>query len=151
MRTARTQTVEYRSEKRFLADQAADARTAMVRTLEEMKRTLAQSADVRTCARLHPWIATGSAAVAGFVAGAVVSSPRSTSGERSPAGTEADAPPDSTGPEPARAKAGFLRATLGTALTGILQSLLQSVITAAVVAQEVEPAKEESQPRNAAP
>jgi hypothetical protein len=125
-----------RSEQRFLADQAADARTAMMQTVEEMKQTLVKTADVRTCARLHPWIATGSAVAAGFVAGAVVSSPRSVSDERSPAAMDAGAPPDSTGKEPARAKSGFLRATLGTALTGILQTLLQSVIAAAVVGTE---------------
>ncbi len=145
MPMARMQTVQNRTEKHFLADQAADARTAMMHTLQEMKRTLAQAADVRTCARQHPWIATGSAAVAGFVVGAVVSHPRSTSGERSQAGTDADAPPVSAGREPARAKTGFLRATLGTALTGIVQTLLQSVITVAVVATEVDQSNEESQ------
>jgi hypothetical protein len=144
------QTARNSSEKCFLADQAADARTAMMQTLQEMKETLAQAADVRTCARQHPWIATGSAAAAGFVAGAVVSSRRSTSGERSPAETYACAPPDSTEHNPARAKTGFLWATLGTALTGIVQTLLQSVVTAAVVAQEVDPPKEESQLQSAA-
>jgi hypothetical protein len=133
-----------RSEQRFLADQAADARTAMKRTVEEMKQTLVKAADVRTCARLHPWIATGSAVAAGFVAGAVLSSPRSASGGRSPAATDAGAASDSTAKEPGRAKTGFLRATLGTALTGIVQTLLQSFISAAVVGTDGDPVKEES-------
>jgi hypothetical protein len=129
------------SEQRFLADQAADARTAMRQTVQEMKHTLAKAADVRTCTRLHPWIATGSALAAGFVAGAVLSRPRSTSGESSPAGTNGGAPPGSTGRDPARVKMGFLRALLGTALTGVVQTLLQSFIAAAVVGTEVEQVK----------
>lgn len=132
-----------RSEQRFLTDQAADARTAMLQIVQEMKKTLTTVADVRTCARQHPWVATGSAAAAGFVAGAVLSSPRSTPGERTPAGAQAGAAPDSTGPDTAQAKMGFLRATLGTALTGIVQTLLQGLITAAVVATEVDQVKEE--------
>ena len=115
----------------------------MVQTVQEMKHTLAKAADVRTCARQHPWIATGSAVAAGFVAGVVLLSPRSTSAARSPARTDAAVPPDSTGHEPARAKTGFLMAALGTALTGIVQTLLQGFITAAVVATEVDQVKEE--------
>lgn len=131
------------SEKRFLADQAADARTAMMQTVQEMKRTLAKARDVRTWARQHPWIATSSAVAAGFVVGALLSSCRSTSGEKSPAETDAGAPPDSTGHEPARAKTGLLWATLKTALPGIVETLLQGFITAAVVGTEVDQAKEE--------
>lgn len=138
------QMVQNRSEQRFLADQAVDARTAMMQTMQEMKATLAKAIDVRTCARQHPWIATGSAVAAGFVAGAVLLRPRSTSGERSPARPDAGAQPDSTGDDPACAKTGFLLATLGTALTGVVQTLLQSFITAAVVATEVDQVKEES-------
>jgi len=135
--------VQNRSESRYLADQAADARTAMMQTVREMKQTLANATDVRICARQHPWIATGSAVAAGFVAGAVLSSRRSTSATTSPAPADAGAPPDSTGLEPAHAKTGFLMATLGTALTGIVQTLVQGFIAAAVVASEVEPVKHE--------
>ena len=137
---------QYRSEQRFLADQAADATTAMMQTVQEMKQTLAKATDVRTCARQHPWIATGSAVAAGFVAGAVLSSPRSTSGERIPAKTDAAAPPDSTGHNPARVKTGLLLATLGTVLPGVVQTLLQGFIAAAVVAPEVDHVKEEPKP-----
>jgi hypothetical protein len=137
------------SEQRFLADQAADARTAMRQTVQEMKQTLTKAADVRTCARLHPWIATGSAVAAGFVAGAVLSRLRSRPGESSPAGTNVRAEPDFAGHDPTRAKLGFLRATLGTALTGILQTLLQSFIAAAVVGTQVDQVQEE--PRHGVP
>jgi ElaB/YqjD/DUF883 family membrane-anchored ribosome-binding protein len=150
--TARERMAQNRSEKRFLVDQATDARTAMMQTVREMKHTLAQAADVRTCARLHPWIATGSAVAAGFVAGAVLPSSRSTSGARSPATANAGAPPDSTEQDPARAKSGFLLDTLGTALTGIVQTLLQSFIAAAVVATEVDQVKVEPRtPGNSTP
>jgi hypothetical protein len=138
-----------RSEQRFLADQAADARTAMRQTVEELKHSLVKAADVRTCARLHPWIATGSAVAAGFVAGAVLSRPRSASGERSPAATDGGAAPDSTGRDPARAKMGFLRATLGTVLTSFVQTLLHSFIAAAVVGTEVDQVQDD--PRRGVP
>jgi hypothetical protein len=53
--------------------------------------------------------------------------------------------------DPARAKPGFLLAALGTALTGIVQTLLQSLITAAVVATEVDQVKAEPQARQGGP
>jgi hypothetical protein len=131
------------SNRRFLADQAADARRAFMQTMNEMQKTLAKAADVRTCASQHPWITTGSAVASGFVAGAVLSSPRSTSGEKSPERAEAGSPPASSGHEQARAKSGLLQATLGTALSGILQTLLQNFIAAAVAAAEVDKVKDD--------
>lgn len=142
--TARTQTTENSRERRFLAEQAANARTAMMQTVREMKQTLARAADARICARQHPWIATGSAVAAGFVAGAVLSRARSTSGQKKRAGTDAEAPPELIGRDPARAKTGFLRATLGTILSGLVQTLLQRFIAAAVVSTKGEPVKDES-------
>jgi len=132
-----------RSDKRFLADQAADARRAFMQIMNEIQKTLAKAADVRTCASQHPWITTGSAVASGFVAGAVLSSPRSTSGEKSLERAEAGAPAVSNGHEQARAKAGLLQATLGTALSGIVQTLLQNFIAAAVAAAEVAQAKDD--------
>ena len=134
-----------RSEQCYLADQAADARTAILQTVREMKATLIRAADVRTCARQHPWIATGSAVAAGFVAGAVLPTRGTKAREGSPSATDAGAPPDLPRPEPARAKTGFVMNTLGTASTGIVQTLLQSFLTAAVVATEVDQVKEEPQ------
>ncbi|MBI3863349.1 MAG: hypothetical protein HY290_15775 [Planctomycetia bacterium] len=140
---ARTQTTENRSEQGFLSDQAANAGTAMLQTVQEMKQTMAQAADLRTCLRHHPWIATGSIVAAGFVAGAVVSRSRSTSGKRRRSGTNAEALPESTEREPARAKTGFVRATLGTILSGLGQTLLQRFIVAAVAGTNREPVTEE--------
>jgi hypothetical protein len=126
----------HRSKNRFLAEQAADARNAMMQTVQEMKRTLTRAADVRTCARQHPWIATGSAVAAGFVVGAILPTLRPTSDDKSSKTTDAGVAVDSTGHGPERAKSGFLLATLGTVLGGIAQTLLQEFITAAVVATE---------------
>ena len=141
--TVRQHTAENRNEQRFLADQAADAKVAMLQTMQEMKHALAKAADVRTCARQHPWIATGSVLAAGFVAGAVLSRHRATAGQRRAASTETGVAPDHAGHDPAQAKAGFLRATLGTIVAGLVQTLLQGFIAGAVVGTEVEPVHEE--------
>ncbi len=132
-----------RSEKRFLTDKTTDARRAFVQTVHEMRQTMANAADVRTCVSQHPWITAGSAVASGFVAGAVLSSPRSTSGERSQEEPDAGASAGSNGHERARPKSGLLQATLGTALIGIVQTLLQNFIAAAVAAAEVDQAKED--------
>src|SRR5579863_3922298 len=88
-RLTRTQLARNSSEERFLADQAAAARTAIMQTVQEMKHTLGQAAAVRTCARQHPWIATGSAVAAGFITGALLPGARSTAGMRTKARTVA--------------------------------------------------------------
>lgn len=111
----------------------------MLQTMLEIKQTLTQAADVRTCVIRHPWIATGSAVAAGLAAGAVLSTPRYASGAKHPAETAAGTAPDSLGHEPRPRKAGFVRAALGTALTGSVQTLLQSFIAAAIVAKEADP------------
>jgi len=52
----------------FLAQQAADAKTAMQRTVQEMQTTVQQAANVRWWTQQYPWYAVGAAAVLGFVA-----------------------------------------------------------------------------------
>src|SRR5258708_1382193 len=79
--TARQNRTRNKSEECFLTEQAANARTAMQQTLAEMTQTLAKLTDVRTCARQHPWIATGSVLAVGFVAGAVLPHSRSASSD----------------------------------------------------------------------
>jgi ElaB/YqjD/DUF883 family membrane-anchored ribosome-binding protein len=139
---ARQHTIQNKSEERFLADQSTNARTAMVQTVSEMKRTLSKLTDVRTCARRHPWIATGSAVAAGFVAGAILPGRRSTSAEKIPAKANAVAPPDSNGHDPLRAKPSLMMSTLGTVLTSVVKTLLQSFIATAIVANEVDQVKD---------
>jgi hypothetical protein len=141
--TALQKMARNKSEERFLVDQAAHARTAMTQTLAEMKQTLAKLTDVRTCARQHPWIATGSVLAVGFVAGAVLPRSRSASGDGHKVKTDAKAPPESTAHEPAQAKTGFFMATLGKALTTAVTTLLQSLVAAAVVAKEIDQVKED--------
>jgi hypothetical protein len=52
----------------FLAQQAADAKAAMQRTVAEMQTTAQQAANVRWWTQQYPWYAVGAAAVLGFVA-----------------------------------------------------------------------------------
>lgn len=52
----------------FLAQQAADAKTAMQRTLAEMKTTAQEAADVRWWTQQYPWYGVGAAALLGFLA-----------------------------------------------------------------------------------
>ncbi len=52
----------------FLRQQAADAKTAMLRTVADIKATAQEAADVRWWTQQYPWYAVGTAAVVGFVA-----------------------------------------------------------------------------------
>lgn len=52
----------------FLTQQAADAKTAMRRTVADIKATAQEAADVRWWTQQYPWYAVGAAAVLGFVA-----------------------------------------------------------------------------------
>ena len=52
----------------FLAQQAADAKTAVLRTVADIKATAQEAADVRWWTQQYPWYAVGAAAVLGFVA-----------------------------------------------------------------------------------
>ena len=143
-RATQTPTARYQTEPDFLADQAATARTAMSQTLQELKHTLARATDVRTCTRRHPWIVTGSAIAAGFVAGAVLLNRRTASGEKVPVPTEEGTPSEPAAHEPFPQRPGFVRSAVGTALTGIVQTLLQSFIAAAVVAAQSDPIANET-------
>src|SRR5690349_10314694 len=60
------------SEADFLAQQQAQARTAISNTLADMKHAVAQSVNLREWTREHPWILMGTAAVAGAVAAALL-------------------------------------------------------------------------------
>ena len=52
----------------FLRQQATDAKTAMRRTVADIKATAQEAADVRWWTQQYPWYAVGTAAVVGFVA-----------------------------------------------------------------------------------
>jgi hypothetical protein len=125
-----------KGERSFLADQAADAKTAMIQTLLHLKETLSKVADVRRITKQHPWLVLGSAVAAGFATGAVLTpSPRNKlKGARS--NTEAASEPRCQGQETPRTKKSLLFTTMARALGGLLQTVLQSSITAAIVTKD---------------
>ena len=53
----------------YLTRQQDEARQAMGGVVADMKKALAEGADLREWTRQHPWILAGTATVAGFVAG----------------------------------------------------------------------------------
>ena len=62
-------------ERVFLAQQAADAKTAMQHTVADMQATAKEVANVRWWTQQYPWYAVGTAAVLGFVAATSVLAP----------------------------------------------------------------------------
>jgi len=62
-------------EREFLTQQAADAKTAMQRTVADMQATAKEVADVRWWTQHYPWYAVGAAAVLGFVAASTALAP----------------------------------------------------------------------------
>jgi len=59
----------------FLTQQAADAKTAMQRTVADIKATAREVANVRWWTQQYPWYAVGAAAVVGFIAATQVLAP----------------------------------------------------------------------------
>jgi ElaB/YqjD/DUF883 family membrane-anchored ribosome-binding protein len=123
------------SERSFLADQAAAAKTAMLQTLYDMKETVKRVADLRSCAREHPWLVTGSAVAVGFVTGAVLTPSPQKTGEPSRAKSEKERQPSCQEREDPRTKKSFLIATAGTLLAGVVRTVVQNSIAAAAVAK----------------
>jgi ElaB/YqjD/DUF883 family membrane-anchored ribosome-binding protein len=62
-------------ERVFLAQQAADAKTAMQHTVADMQATAKEVANIRWWTQQYPWYAVGTAAVLGFVAATSVLAP----------------------------------------------------------------------------
>jgi hypothetical protein len=125
-----------RNEQSFLADQAANAKTAMTGTLDDMKDTLKRVADVPSCAKQHPWLVVGWAVAAGFVTGAVLTSvPRKTV-KTIGSSTEAELQSKCDVQETPGTKKSLLFATVATVLAGVLQTVANSWIAAAVAAHE---------------
>ncbi len=123
------------SERSLLADQGADAKTAMLRTVHDMKETLARIADLRSCARQHPWLVTGSAVAVGFFAGVVLAPSPQETGEQPRATSEVERQPGCREREGPRTKKSFLIATAGTLLAGVVRTVVQNSIAAAAVAK----------------
>jgi hypothetical protein len=121
-----------KSERNFLADQAADAKTAMTGTLHDMEDTLFRVANERSCAKQHPWLVVGSAVVAGFVTGAVLTAAPRKSTATSGSSTETVSQPSPHRQETKRTKKSFLLSAIAAVLVGIVQNAGKSLIAAAV-------------------
>ena len=64
------------SEADYVTQQAEQAKRAIAAVIGDMKDAISGSADVREWTRQYPWMLTGTAAVAGFVAGVAVTPPK---------------------------------------------------------------------------
>src|SRR5262245_10440389 len=62
-------------ERVFLAQQAADAKTAVQRTMADMQATAKEAANISWWTQQYPWYAVGAATVLGFVAATSVWAP----------------------------------------------------------------------------
>jgi hypothetical protein len=121
-----------RSERSYLVDQAADAKTAMTGTLHDMEETLYRVADVRSCAKQHPWLVVSCAVAAGFVTGAVLTpAPRKTT-ETTGSSTDTESQPSRHGQETTRTKKSFLLSAVVAVLAAIVQTAGKSLIAAVV-------------------
>src|SRR5688500_11675083 len=56
----------------YITRQADEARAAVTAIIGDMKKALAQGADVKEWTRQYPWVVAGAATVAGFVTAMVV-------------------------------------------------------------------------------
>jgi hypothetical protein len=122
------------SERLFLTVQAANARTAMMQTLTEMKTTVVRVADVRSCAQHHPWLVTGSVVAAGFVTGAAMTHSPRKKVRTAPLAAETLERPGLHDQTPPRTETASWLSTVGTALTASVITGLQAALTAAITA-----------------
>ncbi|NOT01714.1 MAG: hypothetical protein HOP29_13915 [Phycisphaerales bacterium] len=116
------------SERRFLDAQAEVAASAMVRTVHDLKETLATMTDVRSGAQRHPWILAGAAVAIGFVTGVLLPSSRQNAVTHMQPTSEADVQP-CRGKQKTRTKKSAAITSAGRALFSLLQSFVQGWIT----------------------
>jgi len=103
-------------ERVFLAQQAADAKTAMQHTVTDMQATAKEVANISWWTQQYPWYAVGAAAVLGFVAATSVLAP-------------ADHRPR---PAPPAASQATARPSWTASLFGMVRSILMGVIADAL-------------------
>jgi ElaB/YqjD/DUF883 family membrane-anchored ribosome-binding protein len=140
------------SETEYLQREATDAQAAMQATLEQMRASLKEAADVRAWARHYPWATLGVAAAAGFVAAKVVlPSRRRAAEEAEPALLEkilsdekiAARVKELSEQEPGQHAGSGLLQSLGMTLLRTFGPAVQSAITAALAAKAAQPDAEE--------
>lgn len=122
-------------EGRFLAGQAADAASAMVRTVQDAKKTIRTMIDAQSCVNRHPWIVVGAAVAVGFVTGVLSpgSSRKTNANTRTQA--EVNGQQGCQGGE-TRTRRSAALASAGRFLASILQSLFQGLITTIFFSKE---------------
>jgi len=106
-------------ERVFLAQQAADAKTAMQHTVADIQATAKEVANVRWWTQQYPWYAVGAATVLGFVAATAVLAP-------------ADHRPQ---PAPPAASQAAARSSWTASLFAMVRSVLMGVIADALHTQ----------------
>lgn len=135
------------SEAEFLRQEADRARQALMRTWGDAKAHLLHGADPRAWAGEHPWIALGGAAVAGFVAAAVLIPSKEEQAlkklaalERALSGVEPGAPaaatvaPTNGDAAATKARHGWM-STLALELIKTIRPALVSALTAGIAAK----------------
>ena len=105
----------------------------MKQTLHEMRESAMRVADVRSCARQHPWLVTGSAVAAGFVVGAVWSHAPRKQVRRTQLHSESIGAATDHEHVPSRSETPTWLSTVGKALTAAVVTVLQGALTAAAV------------------
>jgi len=114
----KTQRYTTTDERTFLTQQAADAKTAMRRTIEDIKGSAQEAANIRWWTQQYPWYAVGAAAVVGFVAATRVLVPADHHAESAPpARAQTTAAPSFSS-----SLFELLRSTLMSAIVGALNS-----------------------------
>jgi hypothetical protein len=145
----------------FLAQQAADAKAAIARTLSEIGAGLGQSVNLSGWTRQYPWITLGASTIAGFVATAALVPSKEDQALRKLAKIEralnpAPVPekaeteePDGSAKHYKTGRQSFTRSILGELIKAVQPALL-SMITAGVAARSAKPSQEEMQAAAAA-
>lgn len=105
-------------ESTFLRQQATDAKTAILRTVADIKATTQEAADVRWWTQQYPWYAVAVAALVGFVTATQI---------LAPSDHQAPAAPPAQGQTAARPSwmsslLELVRSTLMSVIIGALQS-----------------------------
>lgn len=123
------------SEYRFLENQAAEAKAAMSRTLQDMKATVGKVTDLRPYVRPRPLVVGLTALAAGFVMGAVMGLLRrrvakAPKGNARSNGRDAHALPDRDKAVPEKS---FLFAIAGPLLVAIVQTMVKSSMAERVI------------------